>query len=480
MPNIEQFLALEKWTQSDVEALLKISNNTEGQQLEFKPQRELDYDETIAAFTYSNSGLILIGVDDDTGQIRGASDSVDSISRSINDRLHPHPVDLNIFEVNLTNTTGKVFVIRVIKDGVVCAAQNRFYKRIHEEDLPLTPEESRAVISFNDPTQADFSRKPFRAAELETCLDRDKVEAFLKLFKEKTGRRDVVPTPEFLEHTCKVIATVERKKILNAAGVLFFAKNPQSFIPCAKIRCILYMGSATNATIADELECEGNLMEMIEAAIEFIRKNVRKRGKVVGAKTEYEFEYPQLAFREAVINAVAHRDYCIGNQDIKVFIFSDRIEISSPGKFPINSMQNGLPLNHAPRNFIVADLLQRCEYGDRVGGGVNKIFVAMKELQRRLPEFSDTTGTAIVTLWGINADLQILMKKYGLITEEQNVMETALMQGYIQVNQAAELLHCGVPKARKLLNKLVKLQLIKPVGRGRAAKYRVPKNLSFS
>jgi predicted HTH transcriptional regulator len=148
--------------------------------------------------------------------------------------------------------------------------------------------------------------------------------------------------------------------------------------------------------------------------------------------------------------------------------------------FSCNWLRNNIPLNPAPRNPLIADLLQSCEYGDKVGSGVKKILKAMEEIKRKPPVFDDRDGRAKVILWGKSALADDLISKFKLDNNQIKAIEIVLSQGFIQTGQFAELLKSSRPKARDELDKLVRLRILTKRGAGRSSKYVLAKQLGLS
>jgi len=129
-------------------------------------------------------------------------------------------------------------------------------------------------------------------------------------------------------------ATEKGKKIyFNNAGLLFFSKNQIRFNRNAYITCALFKGKI-QVDVLDRKDFDGNLLEQFEDSIKFIQKNTRLAYEIKGLYRKEIPEYPIEAIREGVLNAIIHRDYLIKGGNIYLYIFDDRIEITSPGSFP--------------------------------------------------------------------------------------------------------------------------------------------------
>jgi len=462
---VKEYINKNLWTEPDLVNLLKGCTYLENQEVEFKPG--LDFGDTISAFTYSNDGLILVGISNDA-RIQGTSKTEQDICNYINSKITPSPF-FDLFSIPLSKG-GKVIVMRVLKKGAICTCNGHYYKRIGENDQLLNRTEMNEMLRHTE--NQDYSKKPFKAAEVRKYFDEKRFETFFELYQKKLGKKIDLPVDKFIENTCLVVDNDGLMKTLNAAGILLFSKNPQEFIPHSKVRCIKIDGTELSSPIIkDEKECDGNLIEIIESTLDFIRSNIKKEAQVVGALTDYKFEYPELAFREVIINAVIHRDYFEENLETKVLIFDNRIEVRSPGKFLQNCLENGVPLNHYPRNQLIAELMQKCEYGDKIGFGVRRILDEMQKRGRKLPTFNDESGSVIVTLWNKNARLDEIANAFDLDGTQLKIISIAVATGVVKSPQISEILSISKNAALRELDKLIKLKLIKRKGKGPATRY---------
>lgn len=115
------------------------------------------------------------------------------------------------------------------------------------------------------------------------------------------------------------------------AGMLMFGYDPQLYLPQSEVVCIKYADSLGVRRYIERKNYHGTLPELIDQASAFLRQFIRVGATIRGFYREDEPEYPYEAIREAVVNAIAHRDYNRGGETVRVFIFSDRIEVRSPG-----------------------------------------------------------------------------------------------------------------------------------------------------
>jgi ATP-dependent DNA helicase RecG len=156
------------------------------------------------------------------------------------------------------------------------------------------------------------------------------------------------------------------------AGVLFFAKKPGHFFNQAYITCILFKGTS-KVHILDRKDFDGGIVADIEDSLHFIERNTRVEYIIEKLRREEIPQYPMAAIREAITNAVMHRDWFIEGANVFVEIFSDRIEVSSPGDLPRGMHPEDLGHKSVRRNPLIADILHRIFYIEKAGTGIRRM-----------------------------------------------------------------------------------------------------------
>ena len=196
---------------------------------------------------------------------------------------------------------------------------------------------------------------------------------------------DLASTEEMLVNIGVAERTGGQLRLRNA-GVLFFAKNVRQFFPDAYITCL--MGQGTDKVhILDRSDLEGGVVADIENAMAFIDRNTRTKYRIEGLQRENIKEYPMKALREAVTNAVMHRDWYFTGSNVFVEVYVDRIEVISPGKLPPGVTLSNIGRTSRRRNPLIADLLHRIDFIEKAGTGIRRIREEAKEMDCPEPEF---------------------------------------------------------------------------------------------
>jgi ATP-dependent DNA helicase RecG len=158
------------------------------------------------------------------------------------------------------------------------------------------------------------------------------------------------------------------------AGLLLFAKNPQQYKPYCLIRCVHIIGNDISSdTFIDKMDCTGNIDEQYKSALLFLKRNLKYKPSSDSFNSIPILEIDEKVLEEALINALLHRDYS-KNAVIHVFIFTDRIEIISPGSLPnhltIENIKNGNSVNRNPT--LLSHAIKMVPYSG-VGSGIPRI-----------------------------------------------------------------------------------------------------------
>ncbi len=196
-------------------------------------------------------------------------------------------------------------------------------------------------------------------------------------------------------------------------GMLLFGENPGRFLPQSGVRAVCYAGLEPEyATRADERltgamvplrAIDGSLEEtgLVDRVNDFVRRNTAPFANLHGARRIDRWEYPEEAVREVIVNALTHRDYSIAGTDILLTIFSDRLEVRSPGRLPntvtVDGMRSGMRYS---RNQTIANVMRDYGYVEARGMGIrSKVIPLMREHNGTVPDLLEGDNDFTVRLW---------------------------------------------------------------------------------
>jgi ATP-dependent DNA helicase RecG len=203
------------------------------------------------------------------------------------------------------------------------------------------------------------------------------------------------------EHVLKHLDLLEGAQP-NTAAILLFGTKPQKFLPAAEIKCMHYHGTVVAKPIPSHQIFTGTLFDQVDQAADFILSKINRtvppRGMSPVSETRYEI--PKEVIQEAVVNAVAHRDYT-SDAGIQVSVFSDRIEVRNPGSLPPDLTFEDLKVKHnsRPRNHRITHPLYLAHYIEKIGYGTLQMIAGCKEAGLPEPEFAQSGGEFVVTIW---------------------------------------------------------------------------------
>jgi predicted HTH transcriptional regulator len=321
------------------------------------PHRNSMADE-LAAMANARGGTFFIGADDKTREITGIPidklDIVEEWLRNIaNDLINP-PLECVIRKISINdNGCGDKCIIKIDipKSIFVHKSSNGYFTRIGSSKREMAPEVLARLFQQRSQNRlVCFDEQIVMNAQLKD-MDKDLWTRF---------RTTLSPEDDY-EFLAKLrLADHDENGEIHPtiSGILMCCDSPEKFIPNAYIQAVCYMGNDNNSEQLDMQDITGTLDAQIKDACKFVKRNMRVRAIKNPARTEFP-QYSLSAAFEALVNAVAHRDYSIYGSKIRLRMFSDRLEIYSPGAIPNTMTLESLPLRQYSRNELISSLLAR-------------------------------------------------------------------------------------------------------------------------
>ena len=336
----------------DKNDLFDLIKTGEGYTLEFKESlNHKEIGKSICAFANSDGGKILLGVTD-KGEIKGISKNnrlaseIQTIARNIDPALVVH------FEI--IDTIGIIYV-PLGKDKPYLVGGS-FYIRQGSNSQKLNRNE---IIDFLQNVNKISFEKQTSSFSFKD-IDNNKFLTYRKKAKFLTTLSK--------EHILKNLNLLTND-IPNNACALLFSKRITKFFLNADISCVLYQGD-TKAVMLDKKVFESDFLSNFENAVLFILRNTKTRADIINLRRVETPEIPEAALREAVLNAMIHRDYFVQGR-ILVEVYEDRVEILNPGKLLFSLKDFGKV--SILRNPILAGCIQRTEFIEKIGSGIKRI-----------------------------------------------------------------------------------------------------------
>jgi len=361
------------------------------------PRRD-DLADELAAIANTHDGVLVLGVDDRSREILGIPiERLETVERLVyeicNESVKP-PVIFRDFRMELPDSAGDlkpVLKVEVPRSLYVHESPGGYFHRQGSSKRRMLPDVLARL--FQQRSQARlirFDEQPVPDSQLSS-LD------------ERLRRRLVRGTPGDDPSTLRKMKILTLDELgeerATVAGILMCASEPRTWLTGALIQAVHYRGTRQDSNYQlDAKEITGPVDEQVREALAFVRKNM----SVAAHKSPGRVETPQFSIRavfEAVVNAVAHRDYSIYGSKIRLFLFDDRLELYSPGSLPNTVTIDSLALRQSTRNELLTTLLARCPIDDptgelqrqflmeKRGDGVPIILSESQRLTEREPEY---------------------------------------------------------------------------------------------
>lgn len=394
--------------------LLEIIANGENSGVEFKRDDLQNHAlaKELVAFSNLEGGMALLGVEDD-GSIAGLTrDNLEEWVMTVcRDKIRPAIIPF--FEVIRDAQPGKnVAIVRVERGFDVHSLwhnnRNTYYIRVGSQTREPTPQELSRLFQQRGTFRADL--RPVSGATLKD-LDRRRLKDYFGRIRQQDvpEDRDEAGWQALLINTEIMI-----EEGVSLSGMLLFGKSPNRFLPQAGIDAVAFPGTekdyaarertALRGPMTPLMDEDGNLLEagLVEQAIEFVRRNTPVTAVLEdGARRVEKPTYPDEVIREAVVNALIHRDYLLANTDIELAIYEDRLEIISPGMLPNGITPERMRAGtRASRNQLLKDVMRDYGYLEHMGMGVpRKIIRGMREHNGTDPDLIEENERFVVRLF---------------------------------------------------------------------------------
>ena len=447
----------------EVENLIK---QGESQRLEFKTtfsdlKRVV---EIVASFANTDGGVLIIGVSNG-GSIKGLDVGKQTIERLIN--TITDNTDPTIYpKVSIHKLEGKKIILTEIDESInkPHLAFGRSFKRIGNVTKLMKRDEYERLLLRKERDKLQFDSQICKEVTVKD-IDKGKVGWFLRKakFERKLGIEPQIPPREAL----RKLNLLTNEGLTNAA-ILMFGKEPQKSFIQSEVRCARFKGTKAVKPFVDMKVLEGTVYEQIDQEEKFVLFNMRKSAWLESGKIERQekWEYPPDAIREAITNAIAHRDY-FPSANVQIRIFDDRIEIWNPGTLPEGLTIEKLKGKHEskPRNKLIANLFFLIKYIEQWGTGTNEIIDEC--IAHGLPEplFEDTGSSFIVTFRKSKLTSEFL-EGLGLNKRQEKAIEHLKGNKRITSKEYAKLFNITERTARNDIKTLINKNVIMRRGKG--------------
>ncbi|MGH7487440.1 MAG: ATP-binding protein, partial [bacterium] len=374
-----------------------------------------DFADELAAFANGRGVTLLLGVEDKTREILGIPlehiDAVESWVREIcNDAVKPS-IDALIRKLELPDSAGRLVpVIRVdvARSLFVHKSPGGYFRRLGSSKREMAPEVLARLFQ---------ERSQSRVIRFDESSVPGTFPAELDLKLARRFLRDETEPIDISLRKLRIVADDDDGiPRITVTGVLLCMQEPQLWMPHAQIQAVSYAGDRSDVNYqSDARDLGGPLDAQVREALHFVRRNMRVQAAKTAARVEFT-QFSQRAAFEALVNAVAHRDYSMAGARVRLHMFGDRLELYVPGGLANTLTPDSMPLRQYNRNELIVSLLARCPVSpdeglgrsflmDRRGDGVPIILKESNRLSGRTPEYSLIDDSELrLVIWAANGD----------------------------------------------------------------------------
>ena len=355
---------------------------------------------TLVGMANSNGGRVILGASPRKGELVGVNDPQSASEKVFQAAILAEPtLVLPIARQISARKAGTQKLVKLILISVpaglphVYSLDGRYFGREGSYTTPLPAR--RLYQLLNERGTIQFESRVVPDARL-IDLDSDKVSAYA-LSAGNIPPNELEKSYDFLvKRGC--LKRVGDELQLTYAALLLFGRSPQQWLPNASILAGRFPGNTMSDTYIKR-DISGSLPNQLKQVEVFVHTNLKTVVRLVGLTHQESPEYPYEAVRELLVNAVAHRDYNLQGDNIHLFIYSDRLVVSSPGTLPGPvTLQNLLEARFA-RNAIISQVLSDMGYVERLGYGLDRVVEVTRNHGLLPPKFEESAGTFQVTLF---------------------------------------------------------------------------------
>jgi len=354
------------------EELKLLISEGEGLTVEFKEKYTSKITEDIVALSNGKGGHIFLGVNDQ-GQITGETltnrlkSDITSLARNCEPRIL----------IKKMLQAGRVVVIEIAEgDEKPYSCSSGYFRRLDAVTQKMTQKEVGLVFK----NAVTF---PYEERIYDEVSWGDISEEKIKIFFKEAG----IAFNKINPHDILTSLNLATKDGIKNAGVLFFARQPRRYIPQCETIVISFKGTE-RVDIIDRKDIQDDLWTQYQEAMVFLKRHLSVRTEIKGLDRQDIYEIPLEALREAVANAIIHRDYSVRGTSIMVEIHEDRVIIKNPGGFPEGMTRDKLGVLSVRRNELIADIFARMHRVERVGSGFKRIRDSMRAADLPFPKIS--------------------------------------------------------------------------------------------
>lgn len=416
-----------------------------------------DLGNAMIGFANADGGLVVVGLHD--GRVEGVGGNPERQNEHLQANLDfcVPPARVRTRRVECVNDSGAADSLLIVdidpSDAVHANQRDEVYLRVGDENRRLGFAQRQELIY--DKGQATYEVRGLPDVGFDH-LDRGLLESYADALEASD--------PERLLQARGLSVDGH----LTIAGCLLFAGNPQAFLPEALVRVVRYRGrdrgTGSRQQVIEDVRVEGPIPhQIVEARAHVQRLQPSRRALLSSGKFGDVPLVPEDAWLEGIVNAAIHRSYSAAGDHIRVEIFDDRIEISSPGRFPgLVDFTDPLAMTRFARNPRIARVCADLSFGQELGEGIRRMYEEMRQAGLNDPIYRETSGSVELTLLAEPVDQRLQAR---LPENAQRIVAALREADRLSTGEVVDLLGVSRPVAQRELAALREAKIVEWVGK---------------
>lgn len=401
-----------------IDDLLVLIQNGESEKLEFKKSSATlkSAAETLCAFLNDSGGVVLIGVTDDKKIVGQHITDQTQLEIANTLRKFEPTANIQIQYLDIGAHSKQVIMLRAHPDHrlVPYTFDGRAYERNSSATHLMPQTKYQQLLLARNLTPVSWESQIATGVSIDD-LDEKEIRATIRDINQQKRFEGIGVGADGVVDILTRLKLIKSGQVTNAAVILFAKEIPGDYLQCV-IRMVRFRGIKKKVDFIDSKHIFGNAFQLLNEAESFINRNTSITSRIEDGKFARidEPEYPFKAIREALINALVHRDYTSRGGSVTVSIYDDRLEIANTGILLPDVTLEDLKITHTshPRNPEIINVFFRRGYIEALGIGTQEIIQSCISANMKQPDFYEQAGTFVVRLWSKHYREPILQEMY--------------------------------------------------------------------
>lgn len=423
--------------------------------------------ETICALLNGQGGWIVVGIDDECDYVGlDYNKTKVEVQRELTNNIAPLPL---VYLQEDTYKGNDVMLITVLKGSLPPYSYKGKYFIINGTDVLMPSPDQISVLMRNS-----FSIKSTWEVVVNLLATPNSLNTKLmdEVYQTGLASHRLAESPGGLSSTLSELQLIDSYEIKNGA-VCLFGDNTNKTLPQSRVRIQLMTKGKTANSFDNTLILEGNILFLLKEVMDYFSQILPRQSIFIenSLMRVDEYLYPMDVLREAIGNSLIHRDYSGSVGEIGIFIFQDRIEITNPGSLPedvIKGKREVIPHRSFLRNPLMAEIFYIAGYMEKTGRGMDLISQKMKQLGKKLPEWTSSNNSTTLKIFNKTANINYNERI-------EHFLQQRSLDDIFTKNEYMDSFDKKPSKitAQNDISVMLELGICKKIGNGPATKYKI-------